>query len=84
MLKGNGRSLRCSLCSLNWPFTEAYAECPQCGDETSTMYRAEPMDADEARSLAAHATFERYYEEYDAQQPPERLVPGEAEAHFDA
>jgi hypothetical protein len=69
------RTLRCSICALDWPFREEYAECPSCGETTTPFSYMKPMDDDEARSLKRHYEFERFYEKWDAEQPAERLCP---------
>lgn len=69
-------TLRCSICALNWPVDEDdYSECPQCGQPTSPISNVKSMPKAEAKSLKLHLDFERFYDEWDAEQPPERLDP---------
>lgn len=55
---------RCTICAANWPPEADYSKtCPECGSETSYVYNADAMPADEARSRKNHADFERWCEE---------------------
>lgn len=45
-----------------------YRVCPVCEEKTSPFRNAEPMAAEEARSIKLHADFERYYSEREARR----------------
>lgn len=70
---------RCSICAINWPLTGEYKKCPACLEETSRIGNIRAIDDDEAQSLKNHFEFDRFYEEWDENQPPERLLPDLAE-----
>ena len=55
-------ALRCSTCGLSWPLDDEYKKCKQCEGKTDPVSNIRPMPLDEAKSLAAHLDFERYYE----------------------
>lgn len=57
---------RCTNCSTNWPPTGEFAVCPECGDNSSPMGQAVPIDVAVAVSRKRHAEFERFYAEREA------------------
>lgn len=62
------KSLRCSNCSTWWPpEPEHYGACPQCHGKTWDS-TADPMDADEARSLRLHLEFDLFCSRRDAER----------------
>lgn len=75
---------RCSDCATNWPVGDEFKKCPRCLIETDYMTGAKAIGIDQARSIANHAEFERYYERHDLTRlgvtPEEmgRLTPEEA------
>lgn len=75
--EGGGSARRCSICSIDWPDSKEYKICPSCLDEDGTdrCKDVTPMDAAEAKSLRLHLEFERFYEKWDREHDPERLVP---------
>lgn len=54
---------RCSICSINWPYDDAYKKCPKCGENTSPGSNLKPIKPKEAVSIANHARFEQFYED---------------------
>lgn len=66
---------RCSICSLDWPDSDHYDECPQCEEDTRRFSNASPMPDDEAKSLRLHLEFDKFYDEWDAKKDPARLDP---------
>jgi hypothetical protein len=62
---------RCSICGISWPFRSEYNPCPQCGDHIDRPCNATPISEVEAKSLKAHADFERYYEERERKKRQE-------------
>lgn len=68
---------RCSLCAINWPDTDDYKMCPECLDEDGTdrCRDVKPLSLDEAWSKKMHAEFERFYEIWDQEHDPDRLLP---------
>ena len=53
----------CSTCSIDWPNNQPeYGRCPKCEGHTDLLTDGNPLDLDEARSLANHHKFERYWE----------------------
>lgn len=71
----NDRSLRCSICALDWPPYEGFLECPSCGEPTTPFSHMIPMSVEEAQRLKLHYEFEAFYEKWDSSRPPERLNP---------
>lgn len=65
---------RCSVCSVNWPATSDYLLCPECEAATTRFSNIRCIPIKKAKSLRLHAEFERFYEKWDAERPPERLT----------
>lgn len=53
---------RCSRCALDFPHLSRWSRCPVCGEKTDSLAEVRPMSESEARSVAAHAEFDRLYE----------------------
>jgi hypothetical protein len=68
-----GPGFRCTVCGFDWPLIEDYRTCPSCLLKTDKSSNIEPMSEEEAEGLKNHFEFERFYEEWDEAQPPERL-----------
>lgn len=75
-------ALRCSMCGIDWPNNDLYDICPVCQDEDGTdpCNDGNPLSAKEALSMKRHAEFERFYDEWDATRPAERLSPKKLDA----
>lgn len=63
------------MCSINYPPQDKYKECPKCHETTSPGSNLRPIKKSEAESIASNAMFEEFYEKWDAEHDPERLVP---------
>lgn len=61
-MRRGARSLRCSICSRNFPLKPDYEVCPVDKERTHPSGE-EPMDEADAHSVLAHAQFEDYLEE---------------------
>jgi hypothetical protein len=65
-MKSKGRNgtgaVRCPICLLNFPATGDYDTCPTCDEPTRFANNITAMPADEAKSILAHARFERFLE----------------------
>lgn len=70
---------RCSMCAVNWPDASEFTYCPECGDDTSRIREIIPIPYEEAKSRRLHADFERYYEKWDEEHDPARLLSGVTE-----
>lgn len=65
---------RCSICAVDWPYDSLeYQTCPECGEQTSGIRDANPIDAGEARSRKRHAEFERWLDNNNRRDPVEVL-----------
>lgn len=38
---------RCSICSINWPYTTAFAKCPVCSEECRGLKLDDPWNVDD-------------------------------------
>lgn len=72
---GVAHALRCSTCGIDWPNEVDYLDCPSCGEPTDRCSVDFPVDPAEARSLKLTYEFEKFYEQWDSEHPPERLQP---------
>ncbi len=54
---------RCAIGCESWPDLEEYERCPICGEVTTRYNNLLPLTKKEAKSRAAHARFEDFYEE---------------------
>lgn len=64
----SGPARRCSTCGVDWPNSNVYGTCPGCEGRTDPISNADPIDIADAKSRAAHAAFERYFAEWDAER----------------
>lgn len=66
-MSNSAKSLRCTTCNVNWPLDASrYGVCPQCHGATWQSSSGDPIGDAEARSIKAHADFERYCAKRDA------------------
>jgi hypothetical protein len=56
------RGRRCDMGCESWPPTDAYKECPVCGEPTTIYTNLYPVAEDEAESRVNHLLFEDFYE----------------------
>jgi hypothetical protein len=61
---------RCDFGCESWPDDDHYKTCPSCGKETTRYSNLRPLD----RTEALIAEFEAFYEDYDTNSDPKRLV----------
>jgi hypothetical protein len=52
-----------------------FDKCLACGDATSVIQNASPLNDDEAYDLATHFMFDRFYADWELSQSPDRLDP---------
>lgn len=55
---------RCELGCESWPDEPVFQKCPECGGPTKRWKNLDPIDHDEAESIAKHKAFERFYEDH--------------------
>lgn len=65
-------SRRCPACKVDWPNDQEYARCPECLRVTFVM-PCQSIALAVARSRKAHADFERFYQEREAERVPARV-----------
>lgn len=63
------------MCAHNWPLDDTFKKCADCGEKTDPCANIDSMSMADAVSLKANLDFERFYEKWDAEHDPERLVP---------
>jgi len=72
---------RCSRCGIEWPNQHAFRSCPSCGESCSLIANGKPLPAAEVKSMVAHLSFERMYEDRElAREGPTPEEIGVAEA----
>ena len=55
---------RCAIGCESWPDEDDYKTCPICGEVTTRYNNLLPLDSEEAASVANHARFEEFYENW--------------------
>lgn len=60
---------RCEMGCESWPDDKRYKKCPICGEKALRYNNISPLTEEEA----AHAVFEHFYAQWDADHDPARL-----------
>lgn len=61
---------RCDNGCESWPDDKRYKRCPSCGEPATRFSNLQPLDKLEA----LYAEFEAYYEDWESDQDPKRLI----------